>query len=123
MAIKYVNIHSLGPFEYDDTVWQAFKTDGHVWLGSAPVQDEHAVRLMDMLAWPKRYAEAFTSVTSITILGTTHGLAKTDISVTLWDNSNPRALIEAGSITVHQTSFDVVITFIDAQSGRVVLVG
>lgn len=123
MATKSVNIHSVGPFPYDDTLWHAIKTDGQGFFGAAPTQNEHVVRLMDMVSHPKRYAEAFTSVTSVTILGSTHGLATTDISVTLWDASNPRAVIEAGSITVHQTTFDVVITFIDAQSGRVVLIG
>ena len=81
------------------------------------------MRLIDLTAWTKSYAVGFTAQTSVTILGTTHGLAKTDIAVIIWDASNPRALIEAGSITVHQTTFDVVVSFAESQSGRIVLIG
>ena len=123
MATKEVRIHSIGPFPYDDTLWYALKTDGQMYAGGAPTIDQHVIRLVDLLAYTKRYAVAFTSVTSVTILGATHGLAKTDISVTLWDNANPRIMFEAGSITIHQTTFDVIISFAEAQSGRAVLIG
>ena len=123
MATKYVNIQSVGPFNYDDTLWYALQTDGQQYVGTAPLIDQNVVRLVDLTAYAKTYSEAFTAVTSITILGATHGIAKTNLSVTLWDNSNPRVMFEAGSITVHQTTFDVVISFAESQSGRVVLIG
>ena len=123
MATKEVTIHSVGPFPYDDTVYYAVKTSGQMFVETAPTIDQHVVRQADMGVRPKRYVEAFTSVTSVTILGTTHGLATADIVVTLWSAASPRALIEAGSITVDATTFDVVISFAESQSGRVVLVG
>ena len=123
MATKEVSIHSVGPFPYDDTLWYALKTDGQEWIGTAPTIAQHVVRLTDLSAYAKTYAVAFTSATTVTILGATHGIAKTDLLVAIWDSSNPRALIEAGSVTVHQTTFDVVVTFEVAQSGRIVLLG
>ena len=74
-------------------------------------------------AFNKAFAVAFVGVTSVTVLGATHQLATTDLSVTIWDTSSPRALIEAGSITINQTTFDVVVSFAVAQSGRIVLMG
>lgn len=71
----------------------------------------------------KPFTVAFVGATTVTILGTTHQLGTADLSITIWDTSSPRALIEAGSITVNQTTFDVVISFAAAQSGRVVLMG
>lgn len=71
----------------------------------------------------KSFVVAFVGVTSVTILGATHQLATADLSVTIWDTSSPRAFIEAGSITVDQTTFDVVISFVVTQSGRIVLMG
>lgn len=123
MATKEVTIHSIGPFPYDDTVHYALKTTGQVFVGTAPTIANHVVRQADMGVHPKRYAEAFTSVTSVTILGTAHGLATADIIVSIWSAASPRAMVEAGSITVDATTFDVVISFAEAQSGRVVLVG
>ena len=124
MATKNAYIVTTGPFPYDDAVTAyGFKTDGQIYVGVAPVADNDVVRLADLTAWTKSYAVGFTAVTSVTILGATHKLAKTDISVTLWDNSNPRAIFEAGSITIHQTTFDVVISFAESQSGRIVLIG
>ena len=123
MATKYVNIQSVGPFNYDDTLWYALKTDGQQFVGTAPLIDENVVRLVDLAAYAKTYSEAFTAVTSITILGTTHKITKTDLSITFWDDNAPRVMFEAGSITVHRTTFDVVISFAESQSGRVVLIG
>lgn len=74
-------------------------------------------------AFVKSFAVAFVGATVVTILGATHQLATTDLSVTIWDTSSPRALIEAGSITVDGTTFDVVVSFAVAQSGRIVLMG
>ena len=123
MATQEVSFHSMGPFPYDDSLWSALKTTGQIFVGTAPTIPQNVIRLADLDTRIKTYSVEFTAVTSITILGSTHTIAKTDISVTLWDSSNPRLLIEAGSITIDQTTFDIVITFIDAQSGRVVLIG
>lgn len=69
------------------------------------------------------FTVAFAGATSVTILGATHQLATTDLAVTIWDTSSPRAEIGANRVTVDDTTFDVVVTFLDAQSGRIVLMG
>ena len=74
-------------------------------------------------AFVKSFVVAFAGATSVTILGATHRLATADLFITIWDTSSPRAFIEAGSITVDQTTFNVVISFAVAQSGRIVLIG
>ena len=124
MAIRNAYMVTTGPFPYDDNITAyGFKTEGQMYVGVAPVAPNDVVRLIDLSAWTKSYAVEFTSQTTVTILGATHGLAKTDIAVAVWDSNSPRALIEAGSIPIDSTTFDVVISFAVAQSGRVVLIG
>ena len=124
MAIRNAYIVSTGPFPYDDAVLAyGFKTEGQIYVGVAPTAPNDVVRLTDLSAWTKSYAVAFTSQTSVTILGTTHGLAKVDIAVTVWDTSSPRAEIGANRVTVDDVTFDVVVTFGESQSGRIVLIG
>ena len=124
MAIRNAYVVTTGPFPYDDAdTAYGFRTDGQMYVGVAPVANNDVVRLTDLSAYAKTYVVGFTSQTTVTILGITHGLAKTDIFVAIWDTSVPRALIEAGSITIDSTTFDVVISFATAQSGRIVLTG
>jgi hypothetical protein len=124
MTMRNAYIMTTGPFPYDDTdTPYGFKTDGQMYAGVAPVNVNEVVRICDLTAWTKSYGVAFGAVTSVTILGATHKLGKTDISVSIWDASSPRALIEADAITIDSTTFDVVITFAQSQSGRIVLIG
>ncbi len=70
---------------------------------------------------PTSYAVNFTAVTSVTILGTDHGLGTADLLIAVYDNSSPRQLITPGSITIDPGTFDIVITFAFAESGRIVV--
>jgi hypothetical protein len=67
-----------------------------------------------------KYAADFSG-TTVTILGTTHGLGTKDLTVLAYDAQTPAHLISPGSVTVHPTTFDVVLTFAETQAGRVVL--
>lgn len=70
------------------------------------------------------FSQTFTNQTSITIGGATHNLGTADLSVTVWNSaSGTRSLIIPNTVQVDSTSFNVTITFVQAQSGRVVLAG
>lgn len=69
------------------------------------------------------FSVGFASVTTVTILGVTHGLGTLDLSVTVWDTQSPHHMIGPDDVTVADATFDVVVTFAVAQSGRIVLIG
>jgi hypothetical protein len=69
------------------------------------------------------YAAAFTNQTSFTVTGATHGLGTKALLIAVYDASAPAVQIQAGRITVHPSTFDVTLTFRQAQSGSVVLCG
>lgn len=75
-----------------------------------------------LLATPgPTYAATFTGQTSVSIPGTTHGLGSAALLYRLYDTSSPRAWFEAGSFTVHPSSYDVSVVFGVPFSGRLVL--
>lgn len=68
------------------------------------------------------YGVDFTAQTTVTVPGTTHGLGTKDLHMTVYDTSSPRVKeIVPNSKEVNPSTFDVVITFAQAQSGRLVL--
>jgi hypothetical protein len=68
-----------------------------------------------------RYAQAFTNATTVTVLGSAHGLASANLLYQVYDAStNPNA-VQPGGLTVHPTTFDTVLTFAAPQSGTLVL--
>jgi hypothetical protein len=67
------------------------------------------------------YSQAFTSQTSVTVTGATHNLATKNILVMCYDTSTPANWIQPGNITVHPSTFDVVLTFAVSTSGYCVL--
>jgi hypothetical protein len=70
------------------------------------------------------YATTFTNQTTVSIGGATHNLGTADLSVTVWNSaSGTRSIIVPNTVSVDSTSFNVTITFVQAQSGRVVLAG
>lgn len=48
MAIKQVSFGSVGPFFYDDTLFNAVTAEGQIFVSEAPTADEHVVRQVDM---------------------------------------------------------------------------
>ena len=69
------------------------------------------------------YSQSFTSQTSVTMLGSAHGLATANLLVECYNNATPAQRIEANSISVDPSTFDVTATFTVAQSGRCVING
>jgi hypothetical protein len=69
------------------------------------------------------YAVNFTSQTSVTITGATHGLNTADIVVSVYDSgTGTRNLIIPNSVSIDSTTFNVTVTFQNSQSGRIILV-
>jgi hypothetical protein len=67
------------------------------------------------------YSGSFTSQTSVTIAGTVHQLNSANLLVTCYDTENPAMEVEPNSISVNPSTFDVIVTFATAQSGRCVV--
>lgn len=67
------------------------------------------------------YTTAFTSVTSLSIPGSTHLLGTADVLIQCYDTSSPPQLLPEGAFTatVDQTSFDITLSFVTSQSGTV----
>lgn len=72
---------------------------------------------------PLRYQTTFTNADAFTVAGSTHGLGTADLFWALYDANTPNATMQPTSITVHPTTFDVVVTFFTGalRSGRLVL--
>lgn len=70
-----------------------------------------------------RYATTFTSVTTLTVLGSTHGLGSAALLYQVYDAATPRHLIEVNTLSVDPVTFTVVLTFVTPQSGTILLVG
>ena len=66
---------------------------------------------------------ALSAVTTITVTGGSKPLTSDDVQVSCWDNSSPRKRVEPNDVTVDSATFDVVITFLAAQTGRCNIVG
>lgn len=69
------------------------------------------------------YSQAFTSQTSVSILGSAHLLGTANLIVDCYDNAVPAHRLETDSISVDPTTFDVTVAFTGAQSGRCVING
>jgi len=68
-----------------------------------------------------QYAASFTSQMTVTVAGSTHGLGTRALLWGVWDASTPRTALAPNTLTVHPTTYDVVATFSDPTSGRLVL--
>src|SRR5262249_35876329 len=67
------------------------------------------------------YIATFTNATTVTILGTVHQLGTSDLLFQCYDAASPRHAQGVGSLTVHPTTHDVVVGFVTATSGILVL--
>ena len=66
---------------------------------------------------------AFTNQNSVTIPGTIHGLGTNNLLVHVYDAAIPALRLRPGRVTVHPTTYDVIVSFAQPQSGVVVLCG
>lgn len=70
----------------------------------------------------QKFFSTFVSTTSVSITGATHGLGTADLIIQVYDSATgTRNVIIPNTISVDSTTFNVTITFVSAQSGRVVL--
>ncbi|MDQ6706195.1 MAG: hypothetical protein M3Z85_09520 [Acidobacteriota bacterium] len=69
------------------------------------------------------YAKPFNAAATVTMLGAEHGLGTANLVVSCYDNATPASAIEADSVKVHPATFDVTVTFAQAQSGKCVVNG
>src|SRR4030095_3963921 len=70
----------------------------------------------------QKYVQAFTNTLGVTIPGATHGLGTADLLVQCYDAQTPRHPLTA-AWSVDATTYDVVVSFQQMQTGRVVLMG
>ena len=68
-----------------------------------------------------QFVQTFTTQTTVTIPGATHGLGTAALLYQVYDNSSPRQMLDAGLVTVHPGTFDVIVIFSQAQTGRIIL--
>jgi hypothetical protein len=68
-----------------------------------------------------RYATTFTAQTSITVTGATHGLGTTMLNVSCFDDADPRMRVEPDTVSVDDGTNDVVIAFLESETGKCVL--
>jgi hypothetical protein len=69
-----------------------------------------------------RYATNFTNQTSVTIAGSLHALATSALLFQVYDDAVPaRQAIRPNTFSVHPSTFDVSLTFVTPQSGRLLL--
>ncbi len=69
------------------------------------------------------YSQAFTSQTSVTMAGGAHGLGTANVIVECYDSGTPSRRIEVDSVAVDPATFDITVTFANAQTGRCVVNG
>lgn len=68
-----------------------------------------------------RFVQTFNAQTTVTVSGATHGLGTQALLWQIYDNGSPRAPVEPESLSVDPVTYNVVVTFATAQSGRLVL--
>src|SRR5262245_60910375 len=60
---------------------------------------------------PAAYGQSFTSVTSVTVPGASHGFGTATLLVEVYDAATPRGRIVPGSVTIDRSTSDVQVTF------------
>jgi hypothetical protein len=69
------------------------------------------------------FSQAFTSQTTVLIPGSVHNLGTPNLIVDCYSSATPAQRIEANSVTVDASTFNVTVTFENPQSGRCVING
>lgn len=69
-----------------------------------------------------RFVATFTSATTVTVTGATHGLGTAALLFAVYDNASPRQSVLPNTITVDPNTLDVVMTLLSPTSGRLILV-
>jgi hypothetical protein len=106
-----VTVDSAAP--YDITLTFAQAQSGYAVVNSGPAS----------IASQGNYAQAFTGQTSVTVAGSAHALRTSNLIVQVYDAAAQPALVQPGSVTIAQDTYDVVVTFRQNQSGTIVVNG
>jgi hypothetical protein len=70
------------------------------------------------------YSQSFFNATSVSILGTSHNLVTSNLIVSCYDNTvSPLVRVEPDKVTVDPATFNIIVTFAQAQSGVCVVNG
>jgi len=69
-----------------------------------------------------RFVATYTSATTVTVPGATHGLGTAALLFAVYDNASPRQSLLPNTITVDPNTYDVVMTFVSPTSGRLLIV-
>jgi hypothetical protein len=69
-----------------------------------------------------RFVATFTSTTTVSVPGATHGLGTAALLFAVYDNASPRQSLLPNTITVDPNTYDVVMTFVTPTSGRLIIV-
>jgi hypothetical protein len=77
--------------------------------------------LIILSAGGPRYQVSFTGVSTLTVPGSVHGLGSAALLYQCYDASAIPAALSPATVTVHPTTFDVVVTFGGTQSGTLAL--
>jgi uncharacterized membrane protein len=72
---------------------------------------------------PGNYVTVFTSQTSISVLGSAHGLGTPNLIVQCYDNATPANLVEPSLISIDPNNYNVTVAFATAETGRCVFNG
>jgi hypothetical protein len=67
------------------------------------------------------FKSSFTAQTTVTIPGTTHQLNTANLVVSCYDTETPALEVDPNTVSVNLTTYDVTITFAQAQSGECVV--
>jgi hypothetical protein len=67
------------------------------------------------------YSTTFASVTSVTVLGSTHQLGTAKLITEVYDNQNPAWLVEPDYVQINPTTYDVFVKFATPQTGTLVI--
>jgi hypothetical protein len=69
------------------------------------------------------YAHAFTNATQVIVAASAHGQTHPNLLVQAYNNATPRRLLTPAQVTIDPTSFQVVVDFLDLQSGTILVNG
>ena len=93
--------------------------------------DSNRIKLYSGAAWvplnpsipPSNYTAFFTNAATVSVPGATHGLGTGNLIVQCYDNNAPANMIEPSQISVESSTYNVMVTFATAQTGRCVING
>src|SRR4030095_14927414 len=71
----------------------------------------------------QNYGYPFGNATQVNIFNTDHTFGTANLGVQVYDTSSPRRLLTPASVSVNPANYTVIVTFLDSQSGTVVLNG